>query len=165
MADESEALQSLTGQPVTRGHGIIDGRPVSKDAVMESFGLLVPYLVAAIIYTVVVFLGFLALIVPGIILGIMWMFYGFHIVDTGERGGVAALRRSAEITRGHRLKLFGFGIVLILFNVLGLVVLIVGVLITAAISLLAVTYAYRQLAGAPAAASDSAPQGFPGTVV
>lgn len=132
---------------------ITDGRPVTKDAVVASFGLLVPYVVATIVYTVAVVVGLVLLIVPGIIVAIMWVFYGFHVVDTGERSGMAALRRSTEITRGHRGKLFAFGLVLLLLNILGLIVLIVGVLVTSAISLLAVAHVYRQLAGAPMAAA------------
>lgn len=62
--------------------------------------------------------------------------------------GVAALRRSAEITRGNRWQLFGFLIVLLLLNIVGLLALVIGVLITSAVSILALAHVYRRLDGA-----------------
>jgi uncharacterized membrane protein len=131
---------------------ITDGRPVTASAVTERFGLIGSYLLAALAYTVMVFVGLVLLIVPGIILAIVFAFYGFHIVDTGDRSPVRALRRSAEITRGERGRLFLFGVLLIALNILGLLVLVVGVLVTSAISILAAAYVYRQLSGTAGAA-------------
>lgn len=127
---------------------IIDGRQVNAEAVVDRFRLIVPYLVAAVLFSLMVTVGLILLIVPGIILAVTFGFYGFHIVDTGDRDPIAALRRSAEITRGHRLQLFLFGLVLLGLNLLGILLLIVGVLVTSAISLLALAYVYRRLAGA-----------------
>ena len=92
-------------------------------------------------------IGLVLLIVPGIIFAVIFGFYGWGLVDGVVDDGVSALRHSAEITRGHRWQLFGFAIVLILFNLLGLLALVVGVLITSAVSILALAHVYRQLAG------------------
>jgi uncharacterized membrane protein len=96
-------------------------------------------------------IGLVLLIVPGVIVAIVFAFYGFHIVDTGSTDPIGALRRSAEITRGHRWQLFLFGLLLIGLNLLGILLLVVGVLFTSGISLLAVAYVYRRLSPAPAA--------------
>lgn len=104
-----------------------------------------PYLIASILMTVMVMVGFLVFIVPGIIVVLVFGFYGFHIVDTAERSPIEALRRSAWITRGERLRLFGLGLVLIVLNLLGLAIFPVGVLVTAAVSLLVVAHVYRRL--------------------
>jgi uncharacterized membrane protein len=135
---------------------IIDGRPVRADAVRDRFRLVVPYLVAAVLYSLMVAIGLVLLIVPGIIVAIVFAFYGFHIVDTGSFDPIGALRRSAEITRGHRLQLFLLGLVLLGLNLLGVLLLVVGVLFTSAISLLAVAYVYRRLAGPAPGATDVA---------
>ncbi len=66
-----------------------------------------------------------------------------------DNDAIAALTRSSEITKGHKWDLLGFFIVLFLLNILGLLVLIVGVIVTAAISLLATAYVYRRLEGDP----------------
>ncbi|HEX6195744.1 MAG TPA: hypothetical protein VFZ37_07530 [Jiangellaceae bacterium] len=133
---------------------ITDGRPVSAEAVLDRFRLVVPYLIAAVLFGLMVGIGLVLLIVPGVIAFIVFAFYGFHIVDTGEQNPFEALRRSAELTRGHRWQLFLFGLVLIGINILGLLVLLVGVLISSGISLLAVAYVYRRLA-APVAGPAS----------
>ena len=130
---------------------ITDGRPISAQAVIDKFRLVVPYLIAALLYALMVGVGLVLLIVPGVIAAIVFAFYGFHIVDTGSTDPIGALRRSAEITRGHRWQLFLFGLLLIGLNLLGLLLLIVGVLFTSGISLLAVAYVYRRLSPAPAA--------------
>jgi hypothetical protein len=124
---------------------ITDEQPVSSQAVIERFGLLVHYLVASILMTVMVLVGFVLFIVPGIIMILVFGFYGFHMVDTGERSPIAALRASAQITRGERLHLFGLGLALLVLNLLGLAVFVVGVLVTAALSLLTVAHVYRRL--------------------
>lgn len=133
---------------------ITDGRPVSAEAIVDRFRLVVPYLIAAVLFSLMVGIGLILLIVPGVILFIVFAFYGFHIVDTGEKNPIEALRRSAELTRGHRWHLFLFGLVLIGINILGLLVLIVGVLISSGISLLAVAHVYRRLV-APVADSTA----------
>ena len=122
----------------------VDGRRVSVDSIAAGFRLLIPYAIAAIIYSVAVAVGLILLIVPGIIVAIMWCFYGFIIVDRGV-DPMTALRRSAELTRGERLHLFGFGLVLLGLNILGLLLFIVGVLVTSAVSQLAIASVYRQL--------------------
>lgn len=130
---------------------ITDGRPISAQAVMDKFRLVLPYLIAALLYALMVGVGLILLIVPGVIAAIAFAFYGFHIVDTGSTDPIGALRRSAEITRGYRWQLFFFWLLLIGINLLGILLLIVGVLFTSGISLLAVAYVYRRLSPAPAA--------------
>jgi uncharacterized membrane protein len=135
---------------------ITDGRPVRAEAVVDRFRLVLPYLIAALVYAVMVGIGIILLIVPGIILAIVFAFYGFHIVDTGDTNPVEALRRSADITRGHRWQLFLLGLLLLGINILGILLLLVGVLISSAISLLAVAHVYRRLVPAP---TEAAPPG------
>lgn len=144
----------LVGQLVAIGWikialDITDGRAVRTDAITERLGLIVPYLIAAVLYAVMVSVGLVLLVVPGIILAIVFGFYGFHIVDTGDRDAIGALRRSAELTKGHRGRLFLLGLALLGLNILGLLALVIGVLVTSGISLLAIAHVYRRLASAP----------------
>src|SRR5690606_24140896 len=90
--------------------------------------------------------GLVLLIVPGVILAVVYAFYGFVIVDRGEPV-LAALQRSAELTRGHRGELFLFGVVLLGLNLLGALAFGIGLLITSPVSLIAAGYVYRRLAG------------------
>lgn len=125
---------------------IVDGVPVTMDRVRESFGVLVPYIIAAIVFSIMVGIGFVLLIVPGIIVLVVFGFYGWALVDGRCRDAFEALRFSAEITRGERLHLFGFGVVIVLLNLLGVLLFVVGVLVTSAVSILAAAHVYRALA-------------------
>src|SRR5450631_201886 len=110
------------------------------------------YIVASILVTLGVLIGLILLIVPGIILLIMWHFFGYVIVQNPETGALDAMRRSAEITRGHRWPLFGLGLLLFGINIIGLVACCIGVIFTAGITAMAVAYAYKTLSGQPVAA-------------
>jgi hypothetical protein len=79
----------------------------------------------AFLVTLGVAIGFLLLIVPGIILAVRWS-VAVPACVVENLGPLAAMRRSAELTRGHRWKIF---LVYILFVIITFVVsLIVGLL-------------------------------------
>jgi uncharacterized membrane protein len=87
--------------------------------------------------------------VPGIILAVMWHFFGFVIVENPDTSPVDAIRRSAEITRGYRWQLLGLGLLLIGINVVGALACGVGLLFTYGITAVTVAYAYKTLSGQP----------------
>ncbi len=109
---------------------------------------LVPYVLASILFGLMVTVGLVLLVIPGIWAALTFGFYGWVVVDR-ELDAIESLRRSYEITRGHKWQLLAFFIVLFFLNLAGLLILIVGVLFTAAISLLAVAHVYRQLSAEP----------------
>ena len=130
---------------------VAEGRKPEISMLFGSEGL-GSYIVASILVTIGVLVGFIFLIVPGIILWIMWHFFGYVIVENPETGALDAMRRSAEITRGHRWELFGLGLLLIGINLLGLLACCVGLLFTEGITAMTVAYAYKTLSGQPVAA-------------
>jgi uncharacterized membrane protein len=107
----------------------------------------VPYLGASILVGLGVVLGLVLCIVPGLILAVMWHFFGYVIVEHPTTRATDSMRRSAEITKGHRWELFGLGLVLILINLVGLLACGVGVIFTYGITAITVAYAYRTLSG------------------
>jgi uncharacterized membrane protein len=54
---------------------------------------------------------------------------------------------SNRITRGHKWQLFGFVLLLLLINLLGLLALVVGIPVSISVSTLAFVHAYRVLGG------------------
>jgi len=107
-----------------------------------------PFILASILFYIGAVIGFILLIVPGIVFVATFGFYGFVIAQRGDGVGVTeALQRSAEITRGHRWQLFGMAIVLFLVNVVGLFACFVGLVFTMGITLIAWAYIYRALSG------------------
>ena len=104
----------------------------------------VSYLLASILFLLSVLAGFVLLVVPGIILLVMFQYYGYFIVDK-NMGPVEALKASAALTQGVRWKLFGFGLVLGLLNIAGILLLVVGLFVTAPVSWVAIAFVYRKL--------------------
>jgi hypothetical protein len=130
---------------------VTEGRQPDVSMLFRSEGL-GGYIVASILITVAAAIGFILLIVPGIILLIMWHFFGYVIVENPETSATEAMRRSAELTKGHRWELFGLGLLLLGINILGLLACCVGVIFTEGITAMAVAYAYKTLSGQPVAA-------------
>jgi uncharacterized membrane protein len=104
------------------------------------------YLGASILYALAFVAGLVLLIVPGIIFALMFMFTTFIVIDR-ELGPIEAMKESNRITHGHKWTLLGFALMLVLINLLGVLALVVGLLVSIPVSSLAVAHAYRVLAG------------------
>lgn len=114
--------------------------------------LFLEYLAATIFVALAVVIGFILLIVPGIILALMFMFATYIVIDHGQ-SPVEAMKESRRITRGHKWQLLGFVLALTGINILGVLALLVGLLVSVPVSSLAMVHAYRVLsakAGTPA---------------
>jgi len=102
------------------------------------------YVGAAILYSLIVFGGFILFIVPGIIWAIKFSLCFYFVIDRGL-GPIEALKASSRTTMGVKWELFGFGILCGLINFLGLLCLIVGIFATYPTVLVAKALVYRQL--------------------
>ena len=102
------------------------------------------FLGASILLGLTIAIGFVLLIVPGIIFSLMFLFTTFIVIER-ELGPIEAMKESSRITRGHKWPLLGFVIVLTLINVLGVLALVVGLLVSIPVSTLAFVHAYRVL--------------------
>jgi uncharacterized membrane protein len=102
------------------------------------------YLVGQIAVGLGVLIGFVLLIVPGVMLALGWMFSSYLIIDKG-RGPLEAMKESWAMTKGHKWQLLLLVLALIGINILGLLALVVGLLVTVPVSMLAVVHVYRKL--------------------
>ena len=102
------------------------------------------FLGAEILAGIIIFVGFLLLVVPGVIASLGLCFVLYIVIDRGA-GPINALKESWRITKGNKWQLFLFVLALIGLNLLGLLLLIVGVLVTGPVTWLALTHAYRTL--------------------
>jgi hypothetical protein len=93
------------------------------DCVATALRVLLPLLGVGFIYGLAIGVGFILLIVPGIIVMLIWSVAGPAVVV--ERNGVMmALSRSAELTKGARWKIFGLFLVLLVIYILVFTVLV-----------------------------------------
>lgn len=106
--------------------------------------LFLKYFATTIFISLAVVLGFVLLIVPGVMLALMFMFATYIVIDR-EQSPIKAMKESKRITRGHKWQLLGFALVLAGINILGAIALLVGLLVSVPVSSLAMVHAYRIL--------------------
>lgn len=97
-----------------------------------------------ILYGLIVILGLILLIIPGIILSIKFYFFEYFIVDKGL-GPIEALKRSWRLTKGAGWNLFLLFLLLGLINFLGTICFLVGLFATIPTAMLATAFVYRKL--------------------
>jgi len=102
------------------------------------------FLGTELLAAIIIFIGFLLLVVPGIIAAIGLGFAPYFVIDRAK-GPIEALKESWRITKGYKGQLFLFGLALIGINLLGVLALVVGILVSVPVTWLAVTHAYRTL--------------------
>jgi uncharacterized membrane protein len=122
----------------------VDGGRGEFSDLYSGYPLFFNYLITSILLGLMVFIGFILLIVPGIILAVIFGFSTFAVVDRGM-GPIEALQRSAAITSGVRMEIFLFGLVALGLNILGAILCGIGLLATYPTTMLAAAYIYRQL--------------------
>ena len=121
-----------------------DGEKGEFSDLFSCYPLLFKYLVGSILYGVIVLLGLILLIIPGIVWAIKFQFFDYLIVDKGL-GPIDALEKSSEITRGVKWDLFIFDILIGIINLLGLLCLVVGLFVTIPMTRVATAFVYRKL--------------------
>jgi len=102
------------------------------------------YLVTSVVIAIIVILGIFALIVPGIIFALAFSMAPYIIIEK-RVWTMEALKKSWRMTKGHLLQLFVLGASVAVINFIGAFFLLVGLLVTAPVSMLAMTHAYRTL--------------------
>ncbi len=156
------SLSWLTGMAIVfAGLRVHDALPVGWDDFkrLYSSGQRVGnYILSHFLYWLIVAGGMFLLVIPGIIWGVQFSFAGFVVVDEGL-GPVEALKRSSQLTRGHRTDLFLFWLALFGINLLGALALLIGLFATIPTSAIAAAWVFRRLqALAPAAGLPAGPR-------
>ena len=103
--------------------------------------LIFNYIIASFLYAVVTAIGFMLLIVPGIIFMLLFSLYTTAMVDR-NLGPIEALSESYRITKGHLLELFLVMVIALIIFALP----IIGVLFGGITLKLFEVYVYRKLA-------------------
>jgi hypothetical protein len=96
------------------------GRPVNlTESLQVGFRRFFPIIGLAIVMYFLIMLGTMLLIVPGLILLTMW-FVATPVCVVETLGPIKSMRRSSQLTKGHRWKIFGL---ILLVAVLGSVII------------------------------------------
>jgi uncharacterized membrane protein len=99
------AMGYVMGGFVTVSLKAIRGQPTSIGDVFNGRRFMMPVIIALIVQGVVVGVGSVLLVVPGVILALGMSLWAFLIVDQ-NLSGVAALKQSWEMMNGHKTTMF-----------------------------------------------------------
>lgn len=105
----------------------------------------VNYMAGSILYGLIVGLGLILLIIPGIYLGLRLQFFSYLTVEK-NMGPVQALKGSWEMTKNLTLKLLLYGLIVTGINILGALCLLIGLFWTVPTTQVATAYIYKHLA-------------------
>jgi hypothetical protein len=138
---------------------LVRGKPASYNDLIPPWYIIWNFALVSIVTGAIVVLGFIALIIPGIYLMLRFSMARLIVLEEPHLGLRATLRKSTEMTRGVKWELLGLVLVILILNVLGVLALVVGLLVTVPVSMLAFAHTYVTLASP--AAQDSASSHVP----
>jgi len=130
--------------------GVLAGREPTFEMMFGGFDRFGAAFLAALLSAIFIGIGFVLLIVPGIIVAIMLMFVNFIIADTTEDAWTAMMS-SVDLTKGYRWSLFCLCLAFIPIILLGFIVVCVGIFVAQAVCLMALAIVYRFLQAKKAA--------------
>ena len=122
---------------------IAQGKHVEYKNVIPSLDILWRSALANLLMGLIIVVGFILLIVPGIYFILRFSMVRFLVI---EGAGVReSLRKSSALTMGIKWRLLGFLLVLCLVNLLGFLALMVGLLVTIPVTMIAYAHVYQKL--------------------
>ncbi len=122
---------------------VTDGEKVGLGDLIPSISVLLKFIVSSMAYALIVSVGSILLVVPGMIWAIQFQFFGFFVIDGA--GPIEALKKSSQMTKGAKVDLFVFGLLLYVLNMVGEMALLVGLFVTVPVTLVALARVYRSL--------------------
>jgi hypothetical protein len=147
----AEALQSLAAQVLDLflglgmariGLNFVSGKPVEIGMLFGEGRKLWTCIGASILYGLMVAVGLVLLIVPGIYLALRFGQYQNAIVDK-DLGVIDSLKYSSRITEGNKMNLLGLGVICFLIVIAGVLALLVGLFLALPVVYLASFVAFR----------------------
>ncbi|RKY61437.1 MAG: hypothetical protein DRP95_02875 [Candidatus Latescibacterota bacterium] len=138
VAGPLEAGQSWVVLKGVRGKG-----PKVGD-LWEGFRRFGDALLAYVLTSLIILVGFLLLVVPGVLFWLRYSVVFYALMDRGLSGR-EAMEESSRLTKGHRGRIFLLGLALLGVNILGAAALLVGLLVTMPLSYAAMAALYEQL--------------------
>ncbi len=147
----SSLLFSAVAAPLYAGYSIVAFRlssdqPFRFNDFFRGFNYFLPLFLASLASTLLVSIGFVLLLLPGIYLAIGYMFTTFLVIDYRMEFW-QAMETSRNIISRNWFSFFGFALVLFVLNVFGALALGVGLLVTIPVTSCAAAIAYKDIVG------------------
>lgn len=123
------------------------------DFLSFSSSLFFKFLLGYILYSVLIIIGFILLIVPGIYLAIKYQYVQYLIIDK-NMDVFEAFKESGKMTDGHKWNLLLLVLLFVGICILGVMALGIGLLISIPIVIVAQAYVYKKLSSNTVTQSD-----------
>lgn len=136
----------------------LDGQEPRFSAYGRQASKILTFIVCMLLYSLIVSVGFVLFIIPGIYLALRLQFATAFIVEENT-GILESLKMSWRITRGHMGKLFLLAVLETALVILGMLVFLIGIFVAVPLVLMMYCYTYRQLYPNPLRL-DTTPEAF-----
>ncbi len=138
---------------------ILDGGRPSVEQLVSTRDI-GPYIIASLLVALVVTVGLILCIIPGLIAGFLLQFYGYAIIDrksdsvttAPQSSPTGAMRASFEVVAANVGPLILLAVLCFLLNLAGALLCGVGLLVTMPVTAIAIAYAWRYFSGGRIAA-------------
>lgn len=123
---------------------IYRAEPIEIKNLFLSWNIFWKSMIGSILVSLTVLAGFILLVIPGLVWWITYSFYFYFIVEKGA-GPVDAMKMSRKITVGERWHILGCFLIVILTNLVGAIVIGIGLFVSVPVSMLMLVYVYKKL--------------------
>lgn len=123
---------------------VVNGVKPGFEQLYINWRLFISWVIASFLFALMVGIGLVLFIVPGCYLMARYGFFPFFIIDK-DMGPLEALEHAGIASRGNRGHIFLLFLACIGLNILGVLIVGIGLLITAPVTLLALTVVYKKL--------------------
>lgn len=124
----------------------IRGNPINIGDIAKGFNFFVAALLADILITVFVVVGFCFLIIPGIVISALYMF-AFPLIIEKKMDFWQAMETSRKIIQKNIFEYSAFMLLLYVLLLLGILMLLVGFVVALPLTFVAIALAYRDMVG------------------
>jgi hypothetical protein len=151
MSGAGSLLLSLVSGPLYAGYAIVTfrllaGREFRFNDFFAGFSFFLPLLLTGLASGLIVATGMVLLLIPGIYFLVSYLFAVLFVIDYGMEFW-QAMETSRKLVSKHWFSCFGFVLVIILVNLLGLLALGIGLLVTYPVTACATAIVYRSIVG------------------
>jgi uncharacterized membrane protein len=123
---------------------IYDGGKAKIKDILVDPQIVIRYIIASVLYSLIVIAGFILLIFPGFMWMMKYQMFQYFIIDKKMKP-IEALKESGKITQGSRWNLFFFFILAALMNLAGMLVFGVGLFVTMPVTAMSFVWIYKKL--------------------
>ncbi len=123
---------------------VYENKALKFENLYEDWRLIGWYILGGIINGLLVILGLVLLIIPGIFVAVRLSMWPYIMLE-GESNSIEAIKKSWKLTEGKVLKLIGLYLVQFLVVLLGIIALLVGVVVAMPVISLSLVFVYKKL--------------------